>query len=269
MGQTKTDLPDPLEKPQLSSLSNTDDLLSQMAGEEIDRLLAEADTESREAAAGMCGEPDAGAAQTEMPASAAISAADLDEQTSRQLDDLFAQLNAPMPQDEPAEMPVVSKTRAPEAGVPKEVAAATEAAAPGGDDELAVDSAMAQQLKDVFNQLTTPENLPPKAEVGEGKPAAASGKSDSVDLADQTGAAERHVLAAEMPEENEEEQADRAALDSQEGERVPVMIRVLAAINWPLNYCSEGVRSAVGKVAVVTLVNAIMLLFYVVFFKRS
>src|SRR5215213_6870575 len=45
MGQAAVDLPDPLDAPPPSSLSGTDDLLAQLAGDEIDRLLAEADVE--------------------------------------------------------------------------------------------------------------------------------------------------------------------------------------------------------------------------------
>src|SRR5690242_8797016 len=44
MGQATVDLPDPGEMP-AAPMSSADDLLSQMAGEEIDRLLAEADVE--------------------------------------------------------------------------------------------------------------------------------------------------------------------------------------------------------------------------------
>jgi hypothetical protein len=43
MGQAVADLPDPLEMPPPASLAGTDDLLSQIAGDEIDRLMAEAD----------------------------------------------------------------------------------------------------------------------------------------------------------------------------------------------------------------------------------
>ena len=42
MGQAVADLPDPLSAAPVSSAS-TDDLLAQLAGEEIERLLAEAD----------------------------------------------------------------------------------------------------------------------------------------------------------------------------------------------------------------------------------
>jgi len=43
MGQAAVDLPDPLESPPPAAKTSTDDLLSQLAGDEIDRLLAEAE----------------------------------------------------------------------------------------------------------------------------------------------------------------------------------------------------------------------------------
>ena len=43
MGQPITDLPDPLESPATADGMSADDLLSKLAGDEIDRMLAEAD----------------------------------------------------------------------------------------------------------------------------------------------------------------------------------------------------------------------------------
>ena len=43
MGQATVDLPDPLETPPPATAGGTDDLLAQLAGDEIDRLLADAD----------------------------------------------------------------------------------------------------------------------------------------------------------------------------------------------------------------------------------
>jgi hypothetical protein len=45
MGQAAVDLPDPLQQPSATGAKNADDLLSQLAGDEIDRLLAKS-TES-------------------------------------------------------------------------------------------------------------------------------------------------------------------------------------------------------------------------------
>src|SRR5688572_29729295 len=45
MGQAAVDLPDPLDQQPPASPGGMDDLLAQLAGDEIDRLLAEADAE--------------------------------------------------------------------------------------------------------------------------------------------------------------------------------------------------------------------------------
>ncbi len=50
MGQATVDLPDPLKSPAPTTSGGTDDLLAQLAGEEIDRLLADADVEASSAA---------------------------------------------------------------------------------------------------------------------------------------------------------------------------------------------------------------------------
>ena len=42
MNTGANDLPDPLQEPQVAAASSTDDLLAQMAGDEIDKLLADA-----------------------------------------------------------------------------------------------------------------------------------------------------------------------------------------------------------------------------------
>jgi hypothetical protein len=52
MGQAALDLPDPLQSPPQAPQTSTDELLAQLAGDEIDRLLSEADgSEPRAAAA--------------------------------------------------------------------------------------------------------------------------------------------------------------------------------------------------------------------------
>jgi len=51
MGKAAIDLPDPLSPPEAAKpLTSTDDLLAQLAGEEIDRLLAEVDEQAAAAA---------------------------------------------------------------------------------------------------------------------------------------------------------------------------------------------------------------------------
>src|SRR5689334_16945335 len=77
MGQASVDLPDPLEMPGASGLAGTDDLLAQLAGDEIDRLLAEAQEENPPPAP-----PAASAGTAPVAASAPAAATTVDPQTS-------------------------------------------------------------------------------------------------------------------------------------------------------------------------------------------
>lgn len=72
MGQATVDLPDPLQNTQPAQAKSADDLLSQMAGDEIDRLLAETDSELANPAG------DAVAASQPASPAAPASTADLD-----------------------------------------------------------------------------------------------------------------------------------------------------------------------------------------------
>lgn len=133
-------LPEPLETPSLGSAPNADDLLAQMAGDEIDRLLAEADVEQQQAvndaqadpppsplaALGTEGESanrresaDSVALPIEnqkseienSPVSPGGSTAGLDDETARQLDALFEQLTADdsVPASPPRPLPALGK----------------------------------------------------------------------------------------------------------------------------------------------------------------
>jgi hypothetical protein len=51
-------------------------------------------------------------------------------------------------------------------------------------------------------------------------------------------------------------------------ERVPFYVRMLEWINAPFDALPDGARDAIGKVAVMTLVNAVAILIYVLFFRH-
>ena len=57
--------------------------------------------------------------------------------------------------------------------------------------------------------------------------------------------------------------ADQAAV-----ERIPLIVRALEWLNAPLAGLSRGVREALGKVAIVTSLNAIAVLAYVLLFRK-
>src|SRR2546423_6074349 len=104
MGQA-VDLPDPSEIPAAPATS-ADDLLSQLAGEEIDRLLAEAEVEK--------GKPEEETkAAAESGAPGAESQAE-PEQTEAQLDELLDQMSAePDEQQEEQPAPLNATAEAP------------------------------------------------------------------------------------------------------------------------------------------------------------
>jgi hypothetical protein len=63
---------------------------------------------------------------------------------------------------------------------------------------------------------------------------------------------------------------DMQAVEAQAAENAsePILVRVLAWINSPLDGLSNSVRAAIGKVALVTTVNAVGVFLYVLIFRR-
>lgn len=187
MGQATVDLPDPLE-PQAPSAASTDELLAQLAGEEIDRLLAEADSE--------------------LPGDA-------------------KQASAPP-----------STIDAPKATQVDDVGAAAGAASRSATANLSA------ELDDLFAQLNVGEAAP--AEAGAAKITAAPG-----------------VEPASAPSTS----VDKSESESM-ARRPPFYLRLLQWINSPLARCSDPVRDAVGKIAILTTVNAILILAYLLFLRK-
>ena len=135
MGQAAVDLPDPLEQPAQPASGNADDLLSQLVGDEIDRLLADADV-TRPGGTGPA--PAAAPTPAATPAPAAPTPTDLDASghppvaappaseeaapapsgdaqgdVSSQLDDLFAELTKEEPAKAEASAPAPSASAGP------------------------------------------------------------------------------------------------------------------------------------------------------------
>jgi hypothetical protein len=202
MGQA-TVLPDPLDEAASSTattaIASADDLLSQLAGEEIDRLLAESEAERAAVA-----EPAPAAALAPVPPVEAHPA-------NGPADDVIAATlaAAPAPAPEP---------------IPGPVAAPLEAAAPA------------------------PQVLAPPA-----PPVAAPEPEPEV-----TAGAERIALADEIIVESPLE----------EPSALPLYLKPLEWLNAPLQACPETLREVIGKVAIVTLVNAVAVLAYVLLFRK-
>ena len=84
-------------------------------------------------------------------------------------------------------------------------------------------------------------------------------------------AAERDALSlsdlADAADAAAEQDAAEAA-DAEKSKRLEPMIRVLETVNAPMSAVPDGVRDALGKIAILTLVNAIAVLIYVLFIRH-
>jgi hypothetical protein len=248
MGKAAVDLPDPL---QLTSsdggrhkpLTSTDDLLAQLAGEEIDRLLAEVDEGSS-----------APAAVAEAPAASRPRPIDLSP---------------------PAVIPEPRPAADLDASAPASPASPTTDDAEAEPDLARGAADLATELDEIFGSAKPPLTPP----IGPGgialdPPASAPGMG-----LDETSAAERAGLggvvgsavatvAAPVAKTPVVAPAkvDKAA---SEAGPLPVYLKPLEWINAPLEACPQPVRDFVGKVAIITLVNAAAILLYVVLFRRG
>lgn len=240
MGQATADLPNSMEPPPAGA-GGTDELLAQLAGEEIDRLLAEADAEraavqSAKDPPQAPNTPQASPAEA-VPAPLSVAADVADAELSAQLDNLFADLTANAPlapaADVPSPAPVSSPRPAPEKTA-RATAAAVASTAPPAAAEPAPSSA-AEPLHPVEQELREAEALQQGP-----RPTAPSPTDD----------------------------ATFAALADEDAAPLPLFLRPLEWISAPLNACPESVRDLVGKVAILTTVNALSVLVYVFFFRK-
>jgi hypothetical protein len=280
-----TDLPDPTEPGLGPSASQgggvgTDDLLAQLAGDEIDRLLAEAEVERPSAR-------QAGAA----PKAISLSPRPGDDDDALLPSDPFAPTapaegltgDAFVP-TAPADGTIVRGSPSEEADDGGTLLAAAEATE---------DPALSQVLDALFANLDakaapTPAAPPPaaaaaavldqltpghfpQARTQATAPAVAPPPTDLDDVA--TSAAERAALDAELEESATEvvqaavASAEASVPQTAEDGRVPFYVRVLEWINAPLAACSDATRELIGKIALLTLVNALAVLVYVLFVR--
>ena len=223
MGQATADLPDPLAASGSESTS-TDDLLAQLAGEEIERLLAETEISPE-------------------PVEVAV-------------------VPTPVLAADPPHAP------APASPAPEIAAVAT----PGSIPTIAPPK---DDLESIFTQLDERE----KAISGTTSGPAPEVKATEIVEAPSVAEA----LAAEMAED--EAQHARPAsehlpptaasgtisntgLESEQPQSPSPLVSILAIMNSPLDSFPDHVRDLVGKVAILTLLNALCVLAYVVFFRR-
>jgi hypothetical protein len=252
-GQAAVDLPDPLDKLDDETAAGADDLLRQLAGDEIDRMLGDAPA-------------DAPALTPDAPA----PLAGLDAVQS-QLDTLFHELNAadiptvPHPQGESAAAPVDAASADAAAAVAREVAAPEPAPPADPHTEAALDALFSELSSAKLPEIDSAAPAIPGAAAAEAPPAeveleqavlAATAPASAADAAQEIGAELAEAVAAHDQQE---------ALDR--GDRLPWYLLPLLWINAPFRSLNDSVREAVGTVGIVTTANALAVLLYVMLFR--
>lgn len=319
MGQAAVDLPDPLETPPTgkppASAAGTDELLSQLAGEEINRLLRDADLEPDESAAGGPRAVASPSPPVQPPpggpraTSVATASPEPDPVLDAELDDLMSQLggiinNGAAPAIEP-NLAARSAEPPPAAPATKVPPAVTPAPSPTPESDPETVAA----LDSVFDQLTSAGSVAaaPAPETGAGEPVGESPRASTssvpppaeappVEAApateasspaaspppDATASDMARVLDSVIESDAEAEAAaaasseERAALDDGErvgapskGGGVPGAVRLLRLINSPWAAIPEPLLDAAGKVGILTLINAVAVLLYVLLFRHK
>ena len=316
MAQTAVDLPDPLGGSKTAdtgaAFKSADDLLAQLAGDEVDRLLAEADAStpgplnvdvavtddpsvpielepvsdaeaqindglSSEEAEGInelfkLGNKEGEAAASE---AAPAPAADEDKVEAAPLEKVEA---APLEKVKTAaaEDPTAQTQRATAEAILQKPAEQPPSAADALAKEMEEDErAHAAAVARMKQPAASPEPIAASAKpaVAEKEPvapapAAAAAPAPAATPAPAVNAAAEAETVLEAPSAVIDE--DEVDLDAEPAEQfqTPLLVRVLEWINAPLSGLSDAAREAVGKVALVTTLNAVAVLTYVLLFRR-
>jgi hypothetical protein len=326
MGQATVDLPDPLDspaaaKPLAEPLADADDLLAQLAGDEIDRLLAEAEVDlvPRDGASAPAAPtvrapgpataaagdalPGPGTWKRSEPVAAAGSA--INAHLEAEIDALFDELQKTAPKPSAAATPPapaapaadvleidadpfdVTQAASPEdtvAAVPAvtESDPAPEAQAVADPDAVRpeeVDDAIARAASELMGETAAhaaASDLPAAAAASPVPAAPVAAVVSPVREPVSPGTGVAALAAAEIGTSSDERTAlaDREGVPDAAGAAaasapIPPLLRPLVWINAPFAALPDGVRDALGKVAILTLMNAIAVLAYVIVFRKG
>ena len=272
------DLPDPLESAS-QPLGNADDLLAQLAGEEVDRLLAEADAEGKR-------QPKPGEARRTTDAATEPPPAP-EHAIQDQLDALFTEIASDQPKSEP---PSVTAPLAPAPPAPAREtsppAVTPIAPMPFGPitsklpDDIDANEVMAAILGDVGATAPAPPLPPPPVEqpafptAPRPAPVQTNILSAPVAAAPRelaTTTAERDALALSDPADELPGPGELQALTGpiEDDRPLPAYLKPLEWMNAPLEMLPPTLRDVLGQVAILTLVNAIAVLIYVFVFRKQ
>ncbi len=247
MGQATVDLPDPLETPAPSSSAGTDDLLAQLAGEEIDRLLADADSGLPPASPTPTDEVDAPppSVAATVPAPAPVAAPAV----------FRIHADEPVPLPAPTANTVTDETD-------QELATALDNLLHGLNTGPEASAAKAQAEADADALDPTAGSATPIVPQVERR-TAKSAVADELETSEQ----ERDALRSPEPRIAEAD-AISAPADDETEQPLPFYLKPLEWLSAPLSDAPESVREVIGKLAILTLVNAIAVLLYVLFIRR-
>jgi hypothetical protein len=266
MPRTAVNLPDPTQNTARGVVNNADDLLSQMAGEELDRLLSEAERHPADASG------------FELPAESGPDAGEAS------LNELFEEMeDKDLPtlceDDTPAPAPPPPFSKAPieaparPGGVVAPVG--TSAGSKGVEALVSAADALAAEMEE--DERAHAEALRRMKQGGKGDEAPK--QASFAPVVEAPSPEDRPVVAAEavstVPvEEPVTIDPDLAALGQEEPPAVrgepstPLVVRLLEWMNAPLAGVSAGMREVMGKIAIITTLNAIGVFVYVLLFRR-
>jgi hypothetical protein len=258
MGQATLDLPDPtlagVNAGPISpeALASADDILSQLAGDDIDRLLAEADTERPPAAAAPAPAlaPAAPLPADPTPVPAAVvappitdaqktsDASTADAVTAAAIDAVLAPAVESAVQAVEKQAEPLEATEATAPADPAETALPQPTFEPV--DQKLLDEAAAQVASIMDVPASTPEVVTAPSAVADS--AEREALSEPLILPEEGGGLSRWLWP---------------------------LVKILELINAPMNFFSDEVREGMGKVALVTTFNAAAVLVYVMVFRRG
>ena len=296
MARPAVDYPDPAEHA-TPSMAGADDLLAQLAGDEVDRLLAEAEEGGATATdpAVTAEVLDDAVDEHVRSASALVESGEVDE-TQAALDQLFDELGGPITpagsspprglselvDDEltvaqrelgKAPAPAADAGEAPvEPSIPSIAEAPTVLnAAPAIPEPASVADALAAEMEEDDRIHGRRGGAAAPAEPVVAPPEPSETPTDDLDAEPVDAEAElaAEPVAAEVVIEESAGDPLEAEVAEAADARVPALVRALEWMNAPLAGLSDGAREALGKIAIVTTLNAVAVLLYVLIFRKG
>lgn len=301
MGQPAVELPDPLQTPSGTDAAGADDLLAQLAGDEIDRLLAEADV-GHDATPLDPAAPAPAAADDASPVDENIAAAE--DVLAQELTEAQAPAN-PTADSQSAQALRPAATPVSDSGAADVDVLADASLSPA--DAATVDDLLAERSEEVLKPhfdahladmadepapTSSPVvDAPPREATAvvskaEAAPAPAAPSAAPVSAADEiareldeaVGSSRIAAAEAASPAASDAPDAtpvslptvlDEALASAQaEEDSLPFYLRPLQWLNAPFAGLSEETRLALGKIAIITFFNALAVLVYVMFFRH-